>query len=158
VICTGRGKQVKEERRSDAIFEIRTTLTFGDGSHGFGPNKMSILEAIDQYASLSGASKATGISYNHVWMMIGQMNRDFREPVVLTKLGRSGGASLTPMGTKVLTQFRAMEKKIAAAASSHLALFAGMISEIDVTTEKKAKGKRSNSRSKKKSSVSVEPA
>ena len=127
---------MKQERRGDAIFEIRTTLTFSDGDRGFGPNKISILEAIDNHASLSAASKATGISYNHVWMMIGQMNRDFREPVVLTRMGRRGGASLTPMGKRVLTQFRAMEKKIAAAAARHLTAFATMISEAGNSTPK----------------------
>jgi molybdate transport system regulatory protein len=61
-----------------------------------GPGKAELLEQIA--ASISAGARQMGMSYKHAWLLVEDMNRLFRKPVVAaTKVGRrSGGAQRTP--------------------------------------------------------------
>jgi molybdate transport system regulatory protein len=51
------------------------------------------------------------MSYNRAWILIRDMNRLFREPLVASVRGgrKGGGASLTPAGQDVVARYTRME-------------------------------------------------
>lgn len=52
------------------------------------------------------------MSYNRAWILVRDMNRLFREPLVATARGgkEGGGASLTPAGRDVIARYTRMEE------------------------------------------------
>src|SRR5215470_6254023 len=77
-----------------------------------GPGKIRLLEAIEREGSISGAGRALRMSYRRAWLLIDELNSYFREPVVATRLGGSGGgkADVTALGLRVIHAYRAIEK------------------------------------------------
>jgi len=77
-----------------------------------GPGKIRLLEAIDREGSISAAGRALKMSYRRAWLLIDELNSYFREPLVATRLGGSGGgrATVTALGRSVIRAYRAMEK------------------------------------------------
>ncbi len=78
-----------------------------------GPGKIRLLEAIEQEGSISAAGRALKMSYRRAWLLIDELNSSFREPLVTTQLGGTGGgkASVTTLGRTVIRAYRAMEKE-----------------------------------------------
>lgn len=94
--------------------EIRTNLrlTFPGGaplSHG----KAELMELIRKTGSIRQAAARMEMSYRRGWLLVDELNRMFREPVVGTKHGgkSGGGAELTTFGEELLKRFRAMERQ-----------------------------------------------
>ncbi|MEP7041720.1 MAG: LysR family transcriptional regulator [Dokdonella sp.] len=83
----------------------------------FGPGKADLLEGIDTLGSIAGAGRRMRMSYKRAWELVGELNRCFDEPVVDASKGGSGGggASLTPLGKKLLKSYRAMQSATQAA-------------------------------------------
>ena len=77
-----------------------------------GPGKIRLLEEIERQGSISAAGRTMKMSYRRAWLLIDELNSYFREPVVATRLGGSGGgkASVTALGRSVIRTYRAMEK------------------------------------------------
>lgn len=77
-----------------------------------GPGKIRLLEAITREGSISAAGRTLKMSYRRAWLLIDELNSSFREPLVATRLGGTGGgkASVTPLGRTVIGAYRAMEK------------------------------------------------
>ena len=77
-----------------------------------GPGKIRLLEAIEREGSISAAGRALKMSYRRAWLLIDELNSSFREPLVATQLGGTGGgkASVTALGRTVIRAYRAMEK------------------------------------------------
>jgi molybdate transport system regulatory protein len=90
-----------------------------------GPGKATLLEAVDRTGSIAASAREMGMSYRRAWVLINTMNAAFREPLVATARGGSGGggAHLTPTGRSVLRRYRAMERKALAALESDLDRF-----------------------------------
>lgn len=86
-------------------------------NRALGPGKIRLLEAIDKSGSISQAGRALGMSYRRAWLLIHDMNRCFREPVVSAQPGgsRGGGAVLTAFGRKLVRDYRAIESDAMAA-------------------------------------------
>ena len=84
-----------------------------------GPGKADLLDAILREGSISAAGRALGMSYRRTWLLVDTMNRCWAEPLVATSPGnaRGGGASVTPSGLSVLAHFRALQNRIASAAT-----------------------------------------
>jgi len=103
----------------------RTRLTlrvdFG-ANRAIGPGKIRLLEAIDRGGSISEAGRALGMSYRRAWLLIDDVNRCFRDPVVTTQPGgkSGGGAALTPFGRKLVASYRAIESDATSAAEARL--------------------------------------
>jgi molybdate transport system regulatory protein len=76
-----------------------------------GPGKVRLLELIEEIGSIAAAGRALGMSYRRAWLLVDEMNHMFRLPVVESQTGgaRGGGARLTPLGTKVVAHYRAIE-------------------------------------------------
>ncbi len=83
-----------------------------------GPGKAELLEAIDGEGSISAAGRTLGMSYRRTWLLADEMNRCWKERLVETTAGGGAGrgARLTPMGREVLSAYRALERRLQAAA------------------------------------------
>jgi molybdate transport system regulatory protein len=101
--------------------KLMLRVDFGP-SRAIGPGKIKLLEAIRATGSISQAGRALGMSYRRAWLLVDDMNRCFREPVITAQPGgtRGGGAMLTPFGLKLVRSYRAIETKALAAAGDRL--------------------------------------
>ena len=102
-----------------------TLRVLGKRRPAMGPGKAELVERIAQTGSISAAARAMGMSYRRAWQLVEALNRDFREPVVLTAIGgkRGGGAQVTSFGARLVAQFRKMERKASAAIAADLRRF-----------------------------------
>lgn len=91
-------------------------------SRRLGPGKVALLEAVEATGSISGAGRAMKMSYRRAWLLIDDLNRMFRLPVVEASTGgaRGGGARLTATGRAVVAHYRAIESKAMGASSLHV--------------------------------------
>jgi molybdate transport system regulatory protein len=83
-------------------------LDLSNGKH-IGPGKIALLEAIRAEGSILAASKHFGMSYRHAWLLVREINRTLRKPVVATTRARGGGAELTPVGEQIVEVYRRIE-------------------------------------------------
>jgi len=102
-----------------------TLRVLGKGAPAIGPGKAELIERIGATGSISAAARAMGMSYRRAWQLVEALNRDFRQPVVITAVGgtRGGGAQVTPLGRRVVAAFHAMEGKASAAIARDLQRF-----------------------------------
>lgn len=99
------------------------TLRVDFGSkRSIGPGKIRLLEEIGRSGSISQAGRSLGMSYRRAWLLIDDLNRLFRQPVVRAKTGGSqgGGAALTEFGAGLVRDYRAIETAAAGAAKTRL--------------------------------------
>ena len=96
-----------------------------------GPGKADLLDAVDHAGSISAAARTMGMSYRRAWTLIEAMNRDFREPLVETSAGGSGGggAQVTVAGQEALKRYRAMEDKASVAVKKEISAFADLLND-----------------------------
>ena len=102
---------------------VRLTVRVDFGSdRALGPGKIRLLETIGKTGSISRAGRALGMSYRRAWLLVADLNRCFREPVVTAQPGgaRGGGAALTPFGRDLIEKYRAIESRATAAAGPQL--------------------------------------
>lgn len=103
--------------------KVRLTVRVDFGAdRALGPGKIRLLEAIGKRGSISRAGRALGMSYRRAWLLVDDLNRCFRAPVVATQPGgaRGGGAALTPFGAELIGKYRAIEARATAAAKPQL--------------------------------------
>ncbi len=103
--------------------DVRLTLRIDFGSAGsIGPGKIRLLEAIQKTGSISQAGRSLRMSYRRAWLLVDDLNRCFREPVVTTQPGgsRGGGAALAPFGRELIKKYRAIEIQATGAAKRQL--------------------------------------
>jgi molybdate transport system regulatory protein len=94
-----------------------------------GPGKAELLEAIAETGSISASAKRLGMSYRRAWLLVDTMNRCFREPVVASATGGTGGggARVTEFGRRVLERFHGMRASIDRALDPELARFSELL-------------------------------
>ncbi len=83
-----------------------------------GPGKADLLEAIRETRSLTAAASRFGMSYKRCWSLVQELNASFRQPLVETEKGGTGGgggARLSELGEHVLARYRQMEADAEAA-------------------------------------------
>ena len=95
-----------------------------------GHGKVSLLEAIHRTGSIAAAGRDFGMSYRRAWLLVDEMNRMFREPVVETRGGgrNGGGAVLTALGESVVSLYRRAEAKIMAGAAAEISALEAVLS------------------------------
>jgi molybdate transport system regulatory protein len=103
------------------VTTVTRRLGFGEAG-ALGPGKVRLLELVDGTGSISAAGRSMGMSYRRAWLLVDSVNRCFREPVVVTRLGgtKGGGAGLTPFGREVVRHYRAMEEEAQRALATHI--------------------------------------
>ncbi|WP_174285555.1 winged helix-turn-helix domain-containing protein [Sphingomonas bacterium] len=97
--------------------KLKAQLLCGDAL-AMGPGKAALLEAIDAAGSISAGARSLGMSYRRAWLLVDEMNRCFADRLVDTVSGggTGRGATLSVTGRAVLTAFRAIERRMMAAA------------------------------------------
>jgi len=97
----------------------------------FGPGKATLLAVIDRTGSISAAAREMGMSYRRAWLLVDEMNRGFRKPLVQTAAGGpgGGGAQVTQFGQDVLRRYREMEDKAAQSVVMEMAELAGLMAD-----------------------------
>jgi molybdate transport system regulatory protein len=108
----------------------RVSLRLGfSGEQALGPGKVRLLELIAETGSISAAGRAMEMSYRRAWMLVDELNRMFREPLVEARPGgtNGGGASLTEAGDDVVRRYRAIESTVTANANAHIAALEKML-------------------------------
>jgi molybdate transport system regulatory protein len=95
---------------------VRIGIPLGD-SYAMGPGKADLLDAIHDTGSISAAGRKLGMSYRRAWLLVDEMNRCFRTPVVEARLGGSGGggARVTELGHEALRRYRELQDQAWAA-------------------------------------------
>jgi molybdate transport system regulatory protein len=120
-IVRGMSRSPSRQRRRAAApaLSIRIDL---DAEDALGPGKIRLLELIRDLGSISSAGRAMDMSYRRAWLLIDELNRTFREPLVETQKGGGGGggAQLTAFGREVIRLYRAIGADAAHAADRHL--------------------------------------
>ena len=94
-----------------------------------GPGKAGLLQAIAESGSISESARRLGMSYRRAWLLVDTMNRCFREPLVASATGGSGGggARVTPFGERVLARYRGLERRVERALDGGLEEFAELL-------------------------------
>jgi len=106
--------------RPRAKTSLHLRLDFG-GERSLGPGKVRLLELIDETGSISAAGRALKMSYRQAWLLIDELNRMFREPLVTSQIGGGGGgAALTKAGASVIRHYRDMERRATGASSTDI--------------------------------------
>jgi molybdate transport system regulatory protein len=102
---TGSGKQKGYELKGKIWIE---------GSEGtfLGYGRVTLLEKIKQYGSISKAAKSLNMSYRQAWKLINSMNRQAGKPFVKTQVGgkSGGGTTVTEVAEKAIDQFWRIHK------------------------------------------------
>jgi molybdate transport system regulatory protein len=95
-----------------------------DNATRLGPGKVRLLEQIAERGSISAAGRGMGMSYRRAWLLVDDLNRCFKQPLVQTLRGGTGGggAELSGFGLRVVETYRAMEREAATAVASRLTL------------------------------------
>lgn len=94
-----------------------------DGKGSIGPGKVRLLELIDEHGSIRRAGTELRMSYARAWGLVRDLGQTFGKPVVNAAPGgkSGGGATLTPLGHKVIEAYRTAERRAADAARPHIA-------------------------------------
>jgi molybdate transport system regulatory protein len=117
----------------DDVRQAALTIRVDFGAFGYlGPGKIALMELIAKHGSISAAGKEMGMSYRRAWLLVDEINRIFRAPLVAKQMGGSGGggAQLTKLGRDVAGRYRAIESAAATATAGDLrALKASLASQ-----------------------------
>ncbi|HEY4784950.1 MAG TPA: winged helix-turn-helix domain-containing protein [Bacteroidales bacterium] len=100
----------------DKPFDIQGRIWINKHDECFlAPGRIELLNAIMKEGSINAAAKRLGISYQHAWKTIEQMNRLSPIPVIIPKRGGKdgGGAELTNYGLKVMNEMNQLEMAFA---------------------------------------------
>ena len=95
---------------------VRIGIPLGD-VYAMGPGKADLLEAIHETGSISAAGRKLGMSYRRTWLLVDEMNRCFRSPLVESRLGGAGGggAKVTELGHAAVLRYRELQDQAWAA-------------------------------------------
>ena len=108
--------------------KLKLRVMFGP-EIAIGPGKADLLEAISATGSISESARRLRMSYRRAWLLVDTMNRCFREPLVASATGGTGGggAHVTDFGHRVLERFRAMQARVDRALDPELARFSQLL-------------------------------
>ena len=97
---------------SELKLRFRTRVLKGD-SIPVGPGKIALLLAVDECRSISAAAKLQGMSYRRAWLLIDEMNRTLKAPVIATAKGgaNGGGSILTDFGQELVDLYTHIEMR-----------------------------------------------
>lgn len=107
---------------------LHLRIDFGS-ERSIGPGKVRLLELITETGSISAAGRALAMSYRQAWLLVDEMNRMFRDPVVTAQTGGGGGggASVTETGSEVVRLYREMERRASGVASPEVRSLARLL-------------------------------
>jgi molybdate transport system regulatory protein len=115
--------------RTSSRYPGLTLRILGGSSPAMGPGKAALLEGIEKTGSISAAARSMDMSYRRAWQLVQAINESFSEPLVEKETGgrSGGGASLTPLGRKVVERYRRMEAKASGAIAADVESFSALL-------------------------------
>jgi molybdate transport system regulatory protein len=118
-MSTKAGRQARADAAGRVSPGIQVKARFWlekDGETFLASGRVTLLERIGTYGSVTKAAKSLGMSYRHAWLLLDAMNRLSGRPLVETKVGGAGGggARLTREGEKAVRSFHSVREKIKA--------------------------------------------
>lgn len=131
-------------RRSTAKTADKTSLhlriDFGT-ARSIGPGKIHLLELIHRTGSISAAGRALAMSYRQAWLLVDELNRMFREPVVIAQTGGGGGGGtiVTETGNDIVRLYRALERQACAASTAERRALARLLAPTSHKLPRKVK-------------------
>jgi len=101
--------------------KFRMRITVADVV-AIGPGKVSLLEAIRDYGSISAAARSMQMSYRRAWLLVQEINGAMRAPAVVSAHGGEdrGGTNLTPGGEAIIRLYRRIETLAAQACAKEI--------------------------------------
>ena len=104
----------KQEHPSPVTAKVKLTLCAGD--RFFGPGVCELLERIRETGSIQAAAARMEMSYSKAWKILKRAEEEMGVSLInRVSGGKNGGSStLTPAGEKAVSEFREMEKRLAA--------------------------------------------
>lgn len=107
------GPRINRPPRPHMREEPQVRVQFGKG-FPLGPGKVRLIEAVRRTGSISAAAREARMSYRRAWVLIDEVNRSFREPLVQTSTGGrgGGGATVTVMGETALHRYWTIDEKV----------------------------------------------
>ena len=112
---------MKHVRHPDRLgLHLRVVL---GGTVSMGPGKAELLAGIAETGSIAAAGRRMGMSYKRAWLLVEAMNTMFSGPLVDAAKGGAGGggATLTPLGRRMLAAYRDLEAAAARAGTRQMA-------------------------------------
>ena len=102
----------------EAGLTLRVDLSSG---RAVGPGKIHLLEQIHKSGSITQAGRDLGLSYRRAWLLIDDLNKSFRFPVIKAAQGGigGGGTRLTPFGRNLVQLYHAIQAEALAATRKH---------------------------------------
>lgn len=118
----GQGAHASKDPLSHAALKLR--IVFPE-QRQIGPGKIELLERIGRTGSISAAARQMDMSYRRAWLLVDEIGKLFKQPLVVTSAGgsRGGGAELTRFGQAVIDAFRRIEAKTVAVVRQELKPF-----------------------------------
>ena len=103
------------------------------GRGQIGPGKIRLLRGIAEHRSIAAAARTMEMSYRRAWLLVDQMNKTFRAPVVRTHTGGNdrGGAELTPLGEEIVARYQELLEQAQVQSEGRLEEFAALIRAED---------------------------
>jgi molybdate transport system regulatory protein len=104
------GKSANKSSHKKPLLMPRFRVVCGKNI-ALGPGKVELLGFLLETGSLNKAAQRMNMSYMRAWMLVNQMNKCFREPVVIAERGgkTGGGMKVTDTGRRALTLYRQFE-------------------------------------------------
>lgn len=78
-----------------------------------GEGRITLLEKIEEYGSITEAARSMKMSYRQAWEQIDAMNKQSEKPLVIKVSGGAGGGGsvVTNEGKKVIQLYKQINKK-----------------------------------------------
>lgn len=110
----------------DARFRLR--INRGE-EIAIGPGKVALLEAIVETGSITAAAKHLNMSYRRAWLLVDDMNRCFKKPLVDSAKGgkEGGGTVVNENGREVIRLYRQIESEAASRTAADIARLGRML-------------------------------
>lgn len=85
-----------------------------ESPHGtyIGSGRITLLEKIEEFGSISKAARAMKMSYRQAWEQLDAMNKQSRKPLVIKASGGNGGGGtrITDEGLRVISMYKNLMK------------------------------------------------
>jgi molybdate transport system regulatory protein len=106
---------LEEKLPRSLLGKIDTLLALrADGRLLVGRERVTLLEAVIQYGSITKAAEIAGFSYKTAWDAVNAINNLLPRPAFITRTGgpHGGGAEVTEEGRRLIVAFRRLEEKL----------------------------------------------
>lgn len=111
---------------------LRVRIDLAPGG-AIGPGKIALLERVDELGSIAAAGRSMGMSYRKAWLLVDGLNQLFRQPVLVTRPGGSGGggAEVTDFGRTLIARYRSIEREAESAVQQRIEDLLGELAHRD---------------------------